>query len=116
MSDDSKSSINWGMLCHLAGLTTYLGIPLGNIIAPLVIWLLKKDTIPLVNEQGRESVNFNISYTLYALVAGVLCYVVVGFVVLPVVIVAHIVLAIRATMKANRGESVHYPFSLRFIN
>ena len=57
-----------------------------------------------------------ISFTLYALMAGLLCYVLIGFVFLPVVLICHIVLVIRAVLKANKGESVRYPFVLRFIS
>src|SRR5450755_3918192 len=116
MASEKKDSVNWGMLCHLGGLATYLGIPLGNVIAPLVIWLVKKNGDSFVDSQGRESLNFNLSFTIYGMVAGLLCYVVIGFVVLPVVLVAHLVLVIRATLQANKGQSVHYPFTLRIIN
>ena len=109
-------TVNWGMLCHVAGLATYLGIPFGNTLAPLVIWLMKKDVDPRVNEEGRESVNFNISFTLYGMVAGLLCYALIGFVLLPIVIAAHVILVIQATLKANKGEKVRYPLTLRFIN
>ena len=104
------------MVCHVAGLTTYLGIPFGNIIAPLVLWLLKKNSDPVVSTEGRESLNFNISFTIYGIIAGLLCYVLIGFVVLPVVLIAHIVLVIQATLKANKGQSVRYPFTLRFVD
>jgi uncharacterized Tic20 family protein len=116
MSEKTKSEVNWPMLCHLGGLATYIGIPLGNIIAPLIIWLLKKDTNSQVNEAGREALNFNISFTIYGLIAGLLCYILVGFVVLPVFLIVHIILVVQATLKANKGESVRYPFTLRFIN
>ncbi len=51
----------WGMLCHLCALAGFIGIPLGSIIGPLVIWLIKKDASAFVNEQGRNSLNFQIS-------------------------------------------------------
>jgi uncharacterized Tic20 family protein len=116
MSENSKSTLNWAMLCHLGGLATYIGIPLGNILVPLIIWLLKKNSDPAVNVEGREALNFNISVTVYAVIAGLMCYILIGFIVLPLVLIAHIVLVIRAALKANKGESVHYPFTLRFIN
>ena len=116
MSDDKKATVNWPMLCHLGGLAIYIGIPLGNILVPLIIWLLKKKSDSAVNVEGREALNFNISVTVYAVIAGLMCYVLVGFVVLPMVLVAHIVLVVRAALRANRGESVKYPFTLRFIN
>jgi uncharacterized Tic20 family protein len=116
MSNENKTTVNWAMLCHLGGLALYIGIPLGNILVPLAIWLLKRNSDPSVSVEGREAVNFNISVTIYALVAGLMCYILIGFVALPVVLIAHIVLVIQAALKANKGQSVHYPFTLRFIN
>jgi uncharacterized Tic20 family protein len=116
MSDEKKESLNWGMLCHVGGLATYIGIPFGNIIAPLVIWLWKKKTVPSVEVEGREALNFNLSFSLYGILAGLMCYIMIGFVLLPLVIITHLVLVIRAILQANKGESVHYPFTLRFIN
>lgn len=115
MTEKSKNTVNWGMLCHLAGLTTYLGIPFGNIIAPLIIWVVKKDNNPVVMTEGRESLNFNISFTIYGLLAGLLCYALIGFALLPVVLVVHIVLIVKAVLRANKGEPVHYPLTLRII-
>jgi len=114
--DQSKNSVNWGMVCHVAGLATYIGIPFGNIIAPLVIWLVKRDSDSDVNSQGKESLNFNISFTLYGIVAGLLCYVLIGIVLLPVVLITHIILVIQATLKANKGQPVRYPLTLRFLS
>jgi uncharacterized Tic20 family protein len=115
MPETSKSTVNWAMLCHVAGLAMYIGIPFGNIIVPLIIWLLRKDSSSAVDAAGREALNFNISFTLYGIIAGLLCYVLIGFVLVPILVVAHIVLVIQATLKANKNEPVHYPLTLRFI-
>src|ERR1700689_2058968 len=114
MTSGAKSSVNWGMMCHIAGLAMYVGIPFGNILAPLIIWLVKKDRDPNVDAQGRESLNFNISFTIYGMIAGLLCYVLIGFVALPLVLITHLILIIQATLKANKGERVRYPLTLRF--
>ena len=116
MTDSTKSSLNWGMLCHFAGLTTYIGIPFGNILAPLIIWIAKRVSDSVVREQGREALNFNISFTIYGLIAGLLCWVLVGFLLMPLFFLLHAGLVIWATLKANKGESVHYPWTLRFIS
>ena len=113
MRAESKSSIHWGMVCHAAGLTTYIGLP---ILGALIVWLAKRKTDPIVNVEGREAVNFNISFTLYAFIAGLLCLVVVGYLLLALVSVTHLWLVLWATWKANKGESVRYPFTLRFVN
>jgi uncharacterized Tic20 family protein len=112
MSNPTKSSVNWGLVCHVSGLSTYVGLP---IVGPLLIWLAKRKTEPVVNTEGREALNFNISFTLYAFVAGLLCILLVGYMLLSLIGMAHLSLIIWAALKANKGESVHYPFTLRFI-
>ncbi|MBN1693908.1 DUF4870 domain-containing protein [candidate division WOR-3 bacterium] len=116
MAKEKKKDANtWAMLCHLTALSLYVGVPFGHIIVPLIIWLIKKDEFAFVDEQGKESLNFQISITIYGIVAGLLCLIAIGVILLPVIAVAHIVLTIMAAVKANQGEGYHYPFTLRFI-
>ncbi len=73
MADASRSAEmrddrTWGILCHLSALAMLLGVPLGNLLGPLVVWLVKRDQSSFVDQQGREALNFQISITLYALV------------------------------------------------
>ena len=103
------------MVCHLVALTVYVGIPFGHIIGPLVIWLIKKDEYSFVNDQGKESLNFQISMTIYGIVAVLLCFVFVGFVLVLALFFAHIVLIIIATVRASKGESYRYPLTIRLI-
>lgn len=114
VSMTEKQERTWGMLCHLGALSGYI-IPLGSILVPLVIWLVKKDQSSFVNEHGKESVNFQISCLIYAIVAGVLMLALIGMVLLPVVLIFNVVLTIVAGLKANDGHSYHYPFTIRFI-
>ena len=111
MSQD-KSSVNWGLVCHVAGLSSYIGLP---IIGPLVAWLYKRKSDETANREGREAVNFNISFTIYLFIAGLLCGIMIGYALLPFILLGHIGLIIWATLKANKGDSVHYPLTLRFI-
>ena len=104
-----------GMLCHLLALAGYIGIPLGNIIGPLVIWLIKKDQIPFANDQGKESLNFQISVTIYAIVSSILIAVVIGMVLLVAVWVFGLVMVIIASLQANQGIAYRYPLTIRFI-
>ena len=99
--EENKKANMWAMFCHLSALSIYIGIPLGNIIAPLVIWLIRRDEFPFVDEQGKEAVNFQISM--------------IGFVLLPALLVANIILIIIATVKTNKGEGYRYPWTIRFI-
>jgi uncharacterized Tic20 family protein len=116
MAKEKKNEANtWAMLCHLTALSTYIGVPFGHIIVPLIIWLIKKDEFAFVDEQGKESLNFQISMTIYGIGAGLLCIIMIGFVFLAAIVVAHIVLIIMATVKTNQGEGYRYPFTIRFI-
>ncbi|MHC4819193.1 MAG: DUF4870 domain-containing protein, partial [Planctomycetota bacterium] len=93
----------------------FIGIPFGNILGPLVIWLIKKDEMPFVDDQGKEVLNFQISLTIYAIISGILCLIFIGFLLLPAVLIFGIVMTIIGTIKASSGERYRYPFTIRFL-
>lgn len=107
------------MFAHLAALlggvvtTHFLG--LGCIIGPLIIWLVKKDSMPFVDDQAKEALNFNITVAIAALVCGLLMFILVGIVLLPLLAIAWVVFVIIASIKANEGVRYRYPFTLRLI-
>ena len=112
----SNEERNWAVACHLGGFAFYLlGFALGHILVPLAIWLLKRDSSAFIDEHGREALNFQISVTLYAIVVGALCFVLVGFVLIPFLMGFHIVLMIVASVRASQGEPYRYPFTIRLI-
>jgi len=111
----NKDARTWAMVCHLVGLA---GIPvpiIGNIVAPLVIWQIKKDDYPFVDEQGKEAVNFQISMSIYGFVAALLCFVCIGIPLLLAVYIVDLVFLLIAAVKANNGYHYRYPLTIRFI-
>jgi len=76
---------------------------------------MKRDRSAFIDEHGREALNFQISVTLYAVVVGALCFVLVGFLLIPVLMGFHIVLMIVASVRASQGESYRYPLTIRLI-
>jgi len=110
----SKDERMWGMLCHIAALAGFI-IPFGNVIGPLVIWLIKKEEMPFVNDQGKESLNFQITVMIAAFICGVLMLVVIGLFLLIALMIANLVLVIMAAIKANSGVAYRYPWALRLI-
>ncbi len=84
-------------------------------MGPLIIWLLKKDTDPYVDEQGKESVNFQISVAIYAIICLVLMLVVIGIFLFAIVAIGSLVLTIIGTIKASKGEPWKYPLTIRLI-
>lgn len=111
----SKRACWWAMLCHLSALCAYVGIPFGHILGPLIVWHVKKKEFPFVDDQGKESLNFQLSMTVYAMVGIVLTFVFLGFLMLIFVVVAHIVLIIVASANASRGVTYRYPYTIRFL-
>lgn len=104
----------WGMLCHLIAFSGYL-IPLGSVLGPLVVWLIKKDEMPFVNDQGKESLNFQLTMLIAVIISGILAFVVIGFLLLGILIIYQIIVVIMASIKANEGVRYRYPHTIRFI-
>ncbi|MEO0510690.1 MAG: DUF4870 domain-containing protein [Verrucomicrobiota bacterium] len=116
-----------GMLCHLLSLVALLGIPFGNIIGPLVIWLIKREESSFVEDCGKESVNFQISVTLYGVGISLISFPTIiipfiGFLTMPVAMLALVALfiftlvqVVIASIKASEGSYYEYPYSIRFI-
>ena len=67
----------WALICHLSALSGYV-IPFGNLIAPIIIWSMKKDEFPMVDAHGKEVINFQISMTIWMIISGVLIFLLVG--------------------------------------
>ncbi|HEY9736067.1 MAG TPA: DUF4870 domain-containing protein [Trichocoleus sp.] len=104
----------WATVTHISALSGLI-IPFGTILGPLVIWLVKKEEFPLVNEQGKEALNFQISMAIYCLVAAVLIFVLVGIPLLIVLAVLDLVFTIIAALKVNEGVDYRYPMTIRMI-
>ncbi len=109
-----KEERTWGMACHLASLAG-LVVPFGNVIGPLVIWLIKKDEMPFVDDQGKESLNFQINLAVYLIIAGILTFVFIGFLLFPIIGIFGLVYTIIASIKSNEGISYRYPLTIRVL-
>jgi uncharacterized Tic20 family protein len=114
--EEDKDARLWGMLCHLAALSGWIGVPLGWILGPLVIWLIKRNDYPFVDDQGKEAVNFQLSILIYTIISIVLCLVVIGIAMLVALSIFQIVVIIIAAIRANSGERYRYPLCIRFIS
>lgn len=106
----------WGMLTHLLALSLFIGIPFGNIIGPLIIYLIKKDEYSFVEQQGKEVLNFQITWTIIFVVSTVLILAGIGILMLIGFGIAWVVLVILGSVAANNGEPYRYPLTLNFLN
>ena len=110
-SSDEKT---WAIMAHLSAASGYF-IPFGNILAPLGIWLLKRDESAVIGEHARDSVNFHISMMIWIALAGAASFALVGIPVLIGLILFEIVATVIGTVKAANGDRWKYPLSITFI-
>lgn len=105
----------WAIFCHLSAFLMFILPPIGNILGPLLVWCIKKDQMPAVNEEGKESLNFQISMTIYMFVAGLLWIFAIGGLLMFGLVLANIMLVVAASIKTSNDEKFHYPGTIRFI-
>ena len=106
----------WAMFCHLSSFALFLIPFLGNIVGPLIIWIIKKDEFHLLNDQGKESINFQISMTIYFFASILLSVIVIGVPIMIAILLFVPVITIIAAVRASEGIKYRYPLTIRFID
>ena len=114
MSPEEKDFRQWAMLLHFSMLLGFV-VPLAGLIAPIVIWQVKKNEMPAIEEHGKNATNWIISAVIYAIISTILVFVVVGIPLLIALGILSIVFPIIAGVKANNGEMWKYPLTIAFI-
>ena len=114
-STSSRDVRTWTVLCHATALAGFFVPWAGHILGPLIIWLAKRSDSPEIDEHGKESLNFQISMLIYNVIAGVLCLVLIGFVILGILHILNLVLVIVASIQASEGKLYRYPLTIRLI-
>ncbi|NQZ58621.1 MAG: DUF4870 domain-containing protein [Lentisphaeraceae bacterium] len=110
----NKDERLWSMLIHLSLLFGH-AIPGAGFVVPIVIWQMKKDESALIDEHGKNVVNWLISLLIYFVIAGLLAFVAIGIPLLILVGVIAIVFPILGGIKANEGIVWKYPLTMSFI-
>jgi uncharacterized Tic20 family protein len=108
----SSDERTWAMLCHLSTFAGLIGVPFGNILGPLIAWMIKRDEYALVEDQGKEALNFQISMMIYSLICLVL---IITIPLIFALLVIDIVYTIIAAIRANAGEYYRYPMTIRLL-
>jgi len=112
--DVPKDAKTFAMLCHITALAGLI-IPFGNVVGPLIVWLLKKNDFEFVDDQGKEALNFQITVAIVLFVCGLLTFILIGLPLLFLVGIAALIFTIIGAVKANDGVRYRYPFALRLI-
>ncbi|MBN2595932.1 MULTISPECIES: DUF4870 domain-containing protein [Labilibaculum] len=106
---------NWAMFCHLASFSGVI-IPFGNVIGPLILWSMKKDYSELVDQEGKKSINFQISMCIYIFVSAILVFIGIGILLLIGLALLNLIFVVIAIVKTLNGEDYQYPLSIKFLN
>lgn len=108
-----------GLVMHLLPLAgfmlTSISIPFGNVIAPLVFWLIKKAESPYLDAHGKEVLNFQINVAVLSIVGFILSFICIGVPMLIALGITAIVLMVMAALKVNEGQFYRYPWIYRII-
>ena len=110
MSDDTTSNDrNIAVVTHLGGIFF-------SVFPALVVWMLKKDDNVFVGGQAREALNFQITMIIAYMIAGILAWILIGFLLYPVLWLTNLILCILAATNVSKGKEYQYPFALRLIS
>jgi len=102
------------MLCHLSAFLGFV-FPFGSVVGPLILWQMKKEVDPFIDDQGKEALNFQITVAIAWLVCIVLAFAVIGFFLMTALAIATVVLTIIGAIKASNGIAYRYPFTWRLV-
>jgi len=122
----SQDERTWALAAHLSvligGLLTYgWAASFGSFLGPLIVWLVKKDTMPFVADQAKEALNFGITLTILCVALLMLTILSLGIgaiLTIPLFLLiglAALILVIVAAIKANEGVAYRYPMTLRLV-
>lgn len=114
MSLQTQEERQMGMFLHLSQLINVI-VPMGGIVAPIVLWQVKKDEMPALDAHGKAVVNWLISSFIYIVISLVLSLILIGFLTLFAVMILGLVFPIIGAIKANNGELWEYPLAIRFL-
>jgi uncharacterized Tic20 family protein len=95
-------------------LFAHVGGALLGFLVPLIIWLIKKDKSPFVDDQGKEALNFQITVILAHVIGGLTICFTFGLLNMAVYVV-NLVFGIIGGVEANKGKVYRYPLTIRFI-
>lgn len=114
-STPTQHDRTWGFIAHLAAFAGFLAPVVGNVVGPLVVWLVKRDVSTFVEEEAREALNFNITVAIGYCICALFVFVFIGFLLGGALFVYWLVMTILAAMKAGEGLPYRYPFALRLV-
>lgn len=115
LPEQQKEERIWAAFCHLSAFAGLVFPPFGFVLGPVIIWIIKKEGMPLVADQGREAINFQLTMLIILIICFVLVFLLIGFLLIAFWGIFQFIIIIVATIKAHAGVYYRYPFAIRFI-
>lgn len=110
----SSDERTWCVFVHLSALSAFF-IPFGNLLGPLVLWMIKRGEMPMVDRQGKEALNFQLTVFIVSLLCSPLVFVGIGVFLLILLWIFDVILVVVAAVKTSGGEVYRYPLTWRLI-
>jgi len=111
INNDNKT---FAMFCHLSALVVFI-LPLANLILPISMWLAKRKESNFIDNNGKNSINFQLTSIIIFLILSALVKILIGIPLIIVFTIYYIFEIILAAVKANKGELYYYKCAIRFI-
>lgn len=108
-SAPSQDDRNLAMVAHLLGIVS-------SFIGALIIWLIKKDESPFIAQEAKEALNFQITLFIGHVIAGAMMFVLIGFLLFPLLWIINVIFSIMGAMAASKGQGYRYPFAIRLVS
>src|SRR2546430_17004498 len=97
-SSSSADIRTWNVLCHASALLGFFFPWAGHILAPLIVWLVKRGDSPEIDAHGKESVNFQLTMLIYSVISAILCLGLIGFVLFAILHVLNVFFVIMSSL------------------
>ncbi len=110
----SSDERTWAILVHASAFAGFF-VPFGNILAPLVVWLIKREESEFVDANGKQALNFQMTWTVIIVFALFSLLVGVGLFLVPIVALAWVILVVLATVRASENEVYDYPLTVDLV-
>jgi uncharacterized Tic20 family protein len=114
-STPTQDERTWGLIAHLSAFAGLIAPFAGNVIGPLVVWLVKREQSAFVEAEAKEALNFNITVFIGYAVCMLFMIVFIGFLMAAALFIYWLVMTILAAVKAGEGVPYRYPFALRLV-
>ena len=113
-SDVTGDERTWAILVHASA---FLGVfvPFGNILGPLVVWLIKREESEFVDANGKQALNFQITWSVIIVLALFSLLVGIGLLLVPIVALAWAILVVIAAVRASENEVYDYPLTVDLV-